>query len=143
MAAQNAEPVDSKKEETRKDEDVGAGSSIGPPGMMMPIVKPKNLKVTLKRLWRYFGKEKRMFSLVVFLVIAGSGLSLIGPYLIGRSIDIMSIGKGAVKFGALGFIVITLTIAYLSEAGINVLQGWIMAGISQRIVQNLRRTLFA
>lgn len=142
MTPKNIDPSASAQKETGRVEGTGVGRGGGGPHGMMPIVKPKNLKETLKRLWRYFGKERSLFSLVFLLVIAGSGVSLVGPYLIGRSIDIMSIGKGAIQFGALGVMIITLVIAYGSEATINVFQGWIMAGISQRIVQNLRKSLF-
>lgn len=65
------------------------------------------------------------------------------PYLIGRSIDDMLKGKSAVRFEILGIIVAVLLAAYLTDALIIFLQGWLMAGVSQHIVLDLRSTLFA
>jgi ATP-binding cassette subfamily B protein len=42
----------------------------------------------------------------------------------------------------LGITVIALAAAYITEAVVALLQGWLMAGVSQRIIQNLRKTLF-
>jgi ATP-binding cassette, subfamily B, multidrug efflux pump len=123
---------------------------IGRPGGhrgMVPKIKPKNFKGTLLRLWKYFGSERKLLMLVLFFIIFDSGVLLSVPYLIGRSIDAMSIkGKAVnvnVDFGMLGIMVIALIAAYLVDAFINFFQGWLMAGVSQRIVMNLRRALFA
>lgn len=109
---------------------------------MMPVEKPKNFMVTMLRLWKYFGKERKLFSIVFCFVIVSSALGLAVPYLIGRAIDAMSSGGGGVDFVGLAIVVVTLIAAYLTDATINLLQGWLMAGVSQRIVQNLRSTLF-
>lgn len=119
------------------------GGGFGGPRGMMPVVKPKNFKATMLRLWKYFGKERKLFMIIFCFVAISAGLGLAVPYLVGRSIDAMSKGKGGVSFGSLGIVVGTLVAAYITDAVINLLQGWLMAGVSQRIVQNLRRTLFA
>lgn len=105
--------------------------------------KPKNLKGTLKRLWGYFGKERKLLITILTFIIIDSFITLSVPYFIGRSIDAMSSSGKAVDFGLLGVIVTSLIIAYILDAVLNFLQGWIMAGVSQRIVMNLRGTLFA
>lgn len=106
------------------------------------VVKPKNFKGTLRRLWQYFGREKKIFMIIFAFILADSGLTLAAPYLIGRSVDAMTMKNGAVDFKVLDIMVVTLTLAYVSDAFINFLQGWLMAGVSQRIVKNLRETLF-
>lgn len=110
---------------------------------MAIVEKPKDLKGTLKRLWGYFGKERKLLIIILAFIIIDSFLTLSVPYLIGRSIDAMTSVNKAVNFGLLGIMVTTLIIAYLLDAVLNFLQGWIMAGVSQRIVMNLRETLFA
>ena len=45
-----------------------------------PVVKPKNFKETAARLWRYFGKERKLLGLVFALVLFGSGIGLFAPY---------------------------------------------------------------
>lgn len=107
------------------------------------VVKPKNFKGTLRRLWEYFGREKKIFMIIFAFILVDSGLTLAAPYLIGRSVDAMTMKNGAVDFKVLDIMVVTLTLAYVSDAFINFLQGWLMAGVSQRIVKNLRETLFA
>lgn len=107
-----------------------------------PVVKPKNFKGTLRRLWDYFGKERNMLTFVFLFIIIDSALTLSAPYLIGKAVDAMSLHNGKVDFGLLEMTIMTLTAAYLGDALLTFLQGWLMAGISQRIVKNLRDHLF-
>lgn len=108
---------------------------------MAPVVKPKNFKGTLSRLWRYFGKERKLLIIVFTFIIVDSMLSLTAPYLIGHSIDAMSAKSGFVDFSSLEILVLVLIIAYITDAIISFLQGWLMAGISQKIVKSLRNSL--
>lgn len=123
----------------------GPGQNRGPGGMgrMAPVVKPKNFKGTIRRLWKYFGKERYLLSFIFLLVFISAAIGLSVPRLVGRAIDAMSSGKALVDFSALQVIVVTLVIAYITDVFISFLQGWLMAGLSQRIVKNLRKTLFA
>jgi ATP-binding cassette subfamily B multidrug efflux pump len=114
----------------------------GPPGRG-PVVKPKNFKRTLQRLWTYIGKEKKLLSTIFVFILISSGLTLLGPYLIGVAIDSMSIGSGMVDFKLLQIAILALAAAYLMDGVLSFLQGWLMAGLSQRVVANLRRTMFA
>ena len=108
-----------------------------------PVVKPKNFQGTLKRLWLCIGKEQKMLGLVFFLILIDSFLTLIVPYLIGMSIDSMSADNGSVNLGLLEKFVLALAVAYVADGLLTFVQGWLMAGVSQRIVMNLRSTLFA
>lgn len=107
-----------------------------------PIVKPKNFTRTLKRLWLYLNKERKLLILMFILILADSLLTLIGPYLIGISIDAMSASMGMVNLKKLEILVITLVFVYVSNGLLSFCQGWIMAGVSQQVVTNLRSTLF-
>ena len=107
-----------------------------------PVVKPKNFKGTLLRLWKYLGGEQKLlFSIFIFIIIS-SGIGLLVPYLLGRAIDAMSSTGETVDFGKLGVVVVTLITAYIIDGVINFFQGWLMAGVAQRIVKKLRDTLF-
>ncbi|WP_123042383.1 ABC transporter ATP-binding protein [Cohnella candidum] len=121
----------------------GFGPGGGHPGRGGPKVKPKDWKSTLKRLWSYFGKEKGLLTFTFCMVIVDSAITLAGPYLIGLSIDTMANGRGQVDFNQLQIVLIALMAAYLSDAALTFAQGWLMAGVSQRIVLRLRRSLFA
>lgn len=121
----------------------GPGRGFGGPRSVMPVVKAKDFKGTVRRLWSYFGRERKLLSLVFLFVIGSAAVALATPYLIGRAIDAMSGGKGLVAFGPLRGIALILIAIYIADSSSALQQGWLMAGISQRIVQNLRRTVFA
>lgn len=122
----------------------GIGGFGGRPGGRFgkPSEKPKDFKKTMARVWGYIGKERKLLSLVIIFLMVDVAIGLSIPYIIGRSIDAMSGGKEMVKLSMLGFMVILLLSMYLTDALVTFLQGWMMAGISQRIVLSLRNTLF-
>lgn len=123
----------------------GAGSNRIPGGMnrFAPVVKPKDFRKTIGRLWRYFGREQTMLSFIFLLLFISAAIGLLVPYLIGKAIDTMSLNKEAVDFNGLTIVVITLIAAYITDSFINFLQAYLMAGVSQRIVKGLRNSLFA
>ena len=88
----------------------------------------------------YIGKEKKLLTIIFIFAFMDSATTLSGPYLIGISIDAMA--TGAVNFKLLEIVLITLTVSYIVNGILLFSQGWLMAGASQKIVMNLRRTLF-
>jgi len=118
------------------------GRGFGGPRSVMPVVKAKNFKGTLARLWQFFGPERKKLITVFAIIALSAALGLLGPYLIGRAIDTMS-GSNGVAFSALAAVVAVLAAAYVTDAFISIVQGWLMAGISQNIVMSLRSTVFA
>ncbi|UZQ50462.1 ABC transporter ATP-binding protein [Clostridium kluyveri] len=111
-------------------------------GSIGPVEKPKNFKKTLFRLWKYFGSERKLLVIIFIFVIIDSIIGLLGPYLIGKSIDAMSELRGKVNFDILSVMVILLLFTYVLDAILTFFQGWLMAGTAQKIVMNLRRSLF-
>jgi len=109
---------------------------------MGPVEKPKNFKDTLKRLWSYFGSERKVLIITFLLIIIDSVVALLGPYLIGRSVDAMSLKDGRVNFSFLTVMVVALFISYIADAVLTLIQGFLVAGSSQRIVKNMRNNLF-
>jgi ATP-binding cassette, subfamily B, multidrug efflux pump len=107
-----------------------------------PVVKPRNFKETMKRLWHYFGNEKRMLLVVFIFIGISSALTLLAPFLIGKAVDAINLDKHGVNFGLLQVMLFILITAFLLDAVLNLLQGWLMAGVSQRIVKRLRGALF-
>ncbi|MDR7002533.1 ABC transporter ATP-binding protein [Neobacillus niacini] len=106
-----------------------------------PVVKPKSFKGTMKRLWDYVGKERKMLSFLFLFIVIDSVLTLLAPYLIGKAVDAMSL-HNKVDFGLLERTILILASAYIADALLTFLQGWLMAGVSQRIVKSLRDSLF-
>ncbi|WLV25563.1 ABC transporter ATP-binding protein [Aciduricibacillus chroicocephali] len=101
--------------------------------------RAKDAKGTIKRLWSYFGKEKRMLIIVIFMVLLSTVFSLLGPYLVGRGID-KYISGGMSK--GLGLLIGTLAFVYILLALATFLQNYWMVGIGQNIVYKLRQQLF-
>jgi len=106
-----------------------------------PVEKPKKFKETLKRLWYYFGKQRKLLLIVFFITIVDAIITLLVPYLIGRAIDTIPI-DGKVNFKILKIILLALIISYFLDAVLTFFQGWLMAGTAQHIVKNMRADLF-
>lgn len=109
---------------------------------LMPVVKPQDTRYTLERLWSFFKKEKKALVITFFLILVYSFLNLIGPYLIGRAVDAIAPGTGMVNFGELKFFVLLLLLVYLLSNGLIFLQEYIVAGVSQRVVFNIREKVY-
>lgn len=120
----------------------GPGKQFGGNRFMRGNQKPKNLRKTLKRLWGMFGKEKKLFIVVFILVFISVNLLLLVPYLIGKAVDVLSLGHNAVEFNKLLWVIGVLIFIYIIDASMNLIQGLTMAGIAQRIVKNIRRIFF-
>ncbi|MHC1719801.1 MAG: ABC transporter ATP-binding protein [Clostridiaceae bacterium] len=114
----------------------------GPRGLFLEA-KPSNFTGTLKRIWKYFGSESKMLFLLGILVIMDTAIILALPYIIGRGIDIIAAANKSVDFNILGVIIVILISGYSVDALCTFLQGWIMAGVSQRIVKDFRSSLFS
>ena len=119
----------------------------GPPHMGGIAEKPRNMKATLLRLWAYFIGQRRWLVLVMLLVLLGSGVSLITPYLIGRAIDaLISTGVNvASNIGIDRFLILMVLLlagAFIIDTVCQYFQNFLMAGISQRMVKKLRSSLF-
>ncbi|HJV16098.1 MAG TPA: ABC transporter ATP-binding protein [Bacillales bacterium] len=118
----------------------GPGRGFGH-GVRRPVVKPKNLAGTLKRLWVYFGRERKILAIIFTFILIDSLLTLSAPYLIGKAVDAMTL-HGKVHFEVLEVTILLLLFAYVMDAILTFSQGWLMAGVSQRIVKSLRHALF-
>lgn len=116
------------------------GSRKSNSGRFLPKAKPKNIKETFKRLWRYIKEERKQLLIVFIFIIIDSIVVLFIPYLIGKSVDLIFLGN--IELSLLTMSVLALLIAYLGDVIINFIKGWLIAGISQRVVKNMRKVLF-
>ena len=119
-------------------------------GLGAPKVRPQHAGRAVSRVWAHFGGERRRLLLVLALVLVAVPLGMAGPYLLGRAIDAIAAAPGGMGApgGASGggpdltTAVLTLLGAYAAGAALSTAQGWVMAGVSQRLVRNLRTSLF-
>jgi ATP-binding cassette subfamily B protein len=102
-------------------------------------VKPKNWTHTIKRIGSYFSNQKLLLSLVMLMVIVSSALSLLGPFLIGKTIDHYVV-KGNVE--GLSKMLIGLIFVFFGQSLSTWLQNYWMIGIAQQTVLRMRNDLF-
>jgi len=115
----------------------------GPPRGLILEAKPHNLISTIKRLWKYFGKERKFLVLLFLLSIFDTTISLGIPYALGRAVDAISLSSRLVNFGLLSVIIFLMLVALFTDAVISFLQSWLIAGVSQRIIKSFRTSLFS
>nr|WP_092074460.1 ABC transporter ATP-binding protein [Dendrosporobacter quercicolus]NSL49663.1 ABC transporter ATP-binding protein [Dendrosporobacter quercicolus DSM 1736]SDM96188.1 ATP-binding cassette, subfamily B [Dendrosporobacter quercicolus] len=104
--------------------------------------KAKSFTGTLRRLWRYLAAEKNCLAIISLLVCVDILLTLLGPYLIGVYVDAIAVDSGAIDFDLLKLLLVILGGAYVGESVLAFVKNWLMAGVSQRVVGELRRSLF-
>ncbi len=119
----------------------GPPSPMGHPGGRFtgPIVKPKNQKETLLRIWSYMRQQKIGLYMAVMFVVIGSLLSLVGPFLIGVITD-----GYILTFDVEGAIRMALVLAgvYIVHAIFTWLQSFVMIRVSQKTIRTMRQQLF-
>ena len=101
--------------------------------------KAKNTAGTIKRIWSYLAREKTKLTLVILMVLISSGLSLLGPYMIGMAIDDFIVTKEST---GLGMLLIWLIIIYFLHSVSIFMQNFWMVGVAQNTVYSLRQDLF-
>ena len=110
------------------------------------IEKPKDFKKTLKRLIKSLKKYYLPLTIILICSILGTIFTIIGPKVLGNATTelfngvISKINGGSgINFSKLNSIIITIFILYIISALFNYLQGILMANISQRYTENLRK----
>ncbi|MGA2974678.1 MAG: ABC transporter ATP-binding protein [Spirochaetia bacterium] len=133
----------------------GPGFGMGALARGAPKVRPHNLRHALARTWGYFRGERGRIGLIFGFILLDSCLGMTGPYLIGRGVDaiavmdtnvtapvISALGTLSPAASALAMAAAALLAAYLGGALLQTIEGWLMAGVSQRMVRGIREGLF-
>ncbi len=112
----------------------------GPGGRIMgPVAKARDSRGTVRRLWRYLRRQRHALILTAMLVLATTGLNLLGPYLLGLAIDAYIL-RG--DLAGLGRIVLLMLLVYALTSLLTWMQAYIMAGAAQRTIRDIRKDLF-
>ncbi len=106
--------------------------------MGAPVEKPKEGRKTLVRLVAYFGPEMKFVILLALVVILGVAASVIAPSLQSNAID--GLVKGT--FGEIPRILGMMLFVYLIHGVTTLLQGFLSARLSQRVIFRIRGELF-
>ena len=124
---------------------VQMGPRRGGPGGPMIREKPKNMKVTLGKLFRYIGKSKYLLLALLVIVSLVAALNLAGPALQAQAISAITIDGTQlhVDFDKLYSTVAIMAAVYIASSVLTYLQGITAAKLSQNTVCTMRGDLFA
>ena len=106
------------------------------------VVKPKDFKGTLKRIWSLVNSQRR--ALIGVFVLSGfiSIAAMLTPFLIGKVIDHIKLdGADRISNTAITLILVLL-FCYAGDSLFRFIQGFFMASISQKIIKLFRKQLF-
>ncbi|MFT3703174.1 MAG: ABC transporter ATP-binding protein [Agriterribacter sp.] len=98
-----------------------------------------NTMVALRKLLRWLGEERKVLIYAFITMIITSGINLTGPLLIGYAVD-HYITTG--NYTGIVHTCILLVSMYLVSFGSNYLQTRLMGGLGQRLLFNLRNSIF-
>ncbi|WP_324292928.1 ABC transporter ATP-binding protein [Paenibacillus wulumuqiensis] len=115
---------------------MGPGSGRG----TMPKIRAKNRTATLRRLWTYLNRQRKGLITVYLFTVLSAIVSLIGPYLLGKVIDMAIIPGDWDMLVRLSLLLLGL---YLLGSIVSWVQAYVMTGVSQQTVSELRRDLFS
>ncbi|WP_026694018.1 ABC transporter ATP-binding protein [Peribacillus kribbensis] len=115
----------------------------GPGGMGMPVQKAKNFKGTLRRLMTYLLPYKWHLISVFAAALVSTIFTIVSPKILGKATTkifegLMSPGAG-IDFEYIGRLILLLVGLYLVSAGFAYVQSYIMAGVAQKTVYQLRK----
>src|SRR5512138_973468 len=123
-------------------------------GMGMPVEKAKNFKETFNRLVRYLMPFKLQLIIVIFFAVLSTAFNIVGPKIMGHATTKLMEGlmgkflalrthqiAPSIDFVFIGNIVLLLVFFYLISSLFGFIQQYIMAGVSQKTVFNLRKSV--
>jgi ATP-binding cassette, subfamily B, multidrug efflux pump len=133
---------------------MGGGGAWG--AMGRPVEKPKNFKATALRLMRYFLPQKFLLMVVLVAAILGTVFNIVGPKILGLATTKLFEGFVAkirfqftphlptavapgIDFGYIGTVLLILLGLYIISALFMYMQQFIMAGVAQRTMYQLRK----
>jgi len=115
-----------------------------------PVVeKAKDFKGSIKRILGYLKNHKLSLFIVVLFSIGSSIFSIIGPKILGNATTeiyngligkVMGVTSG-IDFSKIAIILLTLLVLYVLSMIFSYIQGFIMAGVSQKITYKLREQI--
>ncbi|MGO4349797.1 ABC transporter ATP-binding protein [Paenibacillus sp. MCAF9] len=130
----------------KKPSGMGGGPRFGPPGrgpmggMGIPVQKAKDFKGTLRRLLAYLRPQRMKLIVVVIMAVLSTIFSIVSPKLMGNATTEIyeGITGSGVNFDAIMRIVLVLLGLYLLSSLFAYVQQYVMAGVAQKTVYQLR-----
>ncbi|MDT3425500.1 ATP-binding cassette subfamily B protein [Paenibacillus forsythiae] len=123
---------------------------FGGTGMMLPPEKAKDFKKTLRRLIGYLRPKQMQLLVVLITAILSTVFSIFSPKLMGRATTklfegafarIQGVPGAAIDFGYINEILLILGGLYLLSALFSYMQQYVMAGVAQSVVFDMREQI--
>lgn len=120
-------------------------------GMLVGLDKPKDFKKTFQRLVTYLKPRRISLMFVLVAAILGTVFSVIGPMVMGNTITVLFEGAyakfqgvpgAAIDFSKIALLLLLLAGLYLFSSAFQFIQQYIMAGVAQKTVYDLREDVF-
>lgn len=118
----------------------------GPPGMTGE--KPKNFRKAISDIFRYIGKYKIAILIALIFAAAATVFEVFGPKVMGKATTELAEGlmrkiegTGGIDFDAIRRILIITISLYGISAASRFVEGWVMTGVTQKILYRLRREI--
>ncbi len=117
-------------------------------GFGMPVQKAKDFRGTLFRLLRYFGPQKYFLIAVLVAAILSTVFNIVGPKILGLAITklfegfvlkLQHVPGATIDFAYIDRILLILAGLYLISSIFGYVQQFIMAGVAQKTVYQMRR----
>jgi ATP-binding cassette subfamily B protein len=126
------------------------GGPMGGPfgGMGMPVEKAKDFKGSARRLIGYLRPHRTALGAVLLMAILSQVFSILGPKILGQATTKLFEGLiakyqgvpgASIDFNYIGQILMILAGLYVISSAFSYLQQYIMAGVAQRTVYDLRQ----
>ena len=135
----------SKTEVPKRKQGRGMG---GRGGMGRAVEKPKDFKGTMLKLLGYVGKHKVAVFFAIAFAIASVIFNIIGPKVLGQvttklyeGLVAKVQGTGSVDFDWIGKTLLFLLGLYLASSACNLIHGWLMTGVTQKICYRMRKEI--
>lgn len=130
----------------------GGGGSHGPMGIGKPVEKPKDFRGTLRRLVRYLAPRRGALMVVFFFAALSTVFHIVSPKILGKAttqlftglmMKLSGVPGAAIDFDYIRNILIWLGVLYVGSALFGYVQQYIMAGLAQGTVYDMRRDVSA
>ena len=127
---------------------IGRRGPAGGHGPGRVVEKPKDFRGTMLKLLGYVGRHKvGVLSAVVF-AMASVIFNIVGPKVLGsvttklyEGLVAKVAGTGSVDFDWIGKTLLLLLGLYLASSACNLVQGWLMTGVTQKICYRMRKEI--
>ncbi len=100
------------------------------------VVKPRNLKGTLLRLWKLTENQRKGLGWILLFSAIASLSAILSPLVIGKAVTIIDNNNPAI------YILLLLLGLYICDAFVRFWQQFLMATVGQRMIHYIRLSLF-